>query len=412
MKEITWPFIDAEIHPTPPAAEINERLPKKIQEELAEVAKARAAAAVAKLKVDHVFGARGIDTAEGKEADEAAREQAKKYDVDLETGRRRRAMAAAVGGGKLGQFFHTVKSAQEVKAYIGANNCGGAVVYGSFSPTSMNPSPGVYVKDISLEAAVWSCRAINDWSYDTFKGNFDIFAPAAGLPIWYSVEESIKELERIAKMGGLRPAVIPTHIDHRHLNHPDYEPFWAAANEIGIPLAIHIASHGRDPRPFSNPGGAAPNFLMQAIGAVEPVALLTCAGVFERYPNIKLNLVECEIGWLAWLMEFLDRVTIWHQHWVNPHLPNPPSYYIKRNVVCSFMEDTVGLSLVPITGTDPIVWGSDFPHHEGTWPYSKGMLEKSWEKTNLTEAELRNITHDNLARMFNLDVKEVCEVTV
>jgi predicted TIM-barrel fold metal-dependent hydrolase len=378
MVPINWPLIDAEIHPTAPPEQVAQYIPKGLREQLAQAT------------ASHIQQME-FEGSQGK----------KVYDLEPETGRRRRPRGTSIG--KLGPFFHPVTSPVDVKRYMGVNGAGGAVIYGAFSPTD---------KRLTQELAVAQVRAVNDWSYDMYGKDLDVFAPAAGSPIWYSPEEAIKELERVAKRGGLRPYVIPTHIDHLHYNRPDYERFWAAVNEIGIPLGCHIASHGRDPRPFSNPGGAVPNFLMQAIGAMEPVALMVCAGVFERYPNIKTNYVECDIGWLAWFVNFLDRANVWHQHWVSPKLLRPPSEYVKEHCLFTFASDPAGLALTTMIGTDMIAWGSDFPHHEGTWPYSRDALEEDFAVApHLTLADKKKITHGNLARWFNLKVDMVFKVT-
>jgi predicted TIM-barrel fold metal-dependent hydrolase len=131
---------------------------------------------------------------------------------------------------------------------------------------------------------------------------------------------------------------------------------------------------------------------------MEPLTLFVGAGILDRYPNVNIHFVECDIGWLAWIMQSMDRAYIKHQHWVWPKLSLMPSEFVKRQISCSFPEDPVGIRNRDITGVDSLMWGSDFPHHEGSWPHSRDTVAEVCG--DCTVEEMKKITHDNAAKVF------------
>jgi predicted TIM-barrel fold metal-dependent hydrolase len=124
--------------------------------------------------------------------------------------------------------------------------------------------------------------------------------------------------------------------------------------------------------------------------------------VLERYPELRVILVECGIGWLAFAMQAMDESHVKHavrRHW---SLPLPPSEYVKRQVKLTFQEDPVGLSLRHFTGVECLMWGSDYPHHEGTWPHSRAAIEEQF--SGIPDEEVRRIVCTNAADLFGFEI--------
>jgi predicted TIM-barrel fold metal-dependent hydrolase len=67
-----------------------------------------------------------------------------------------------------------------------------------------------------------------------------------------------------------------------------------------------------------------------------------------------------------------------------------------------FMEDDLGVQLRDAIGVETMLWGSDFPHAESTWPKSRDFLDRMFE--GVPEPDLRKITCENAARMFGFKV--------
>jgi hypothetical protein len=84
------------------------------------------------------------------------------------------------------------------------------------------------------------------------------------------------------------------------------------------------------------------------------------------------------------------------------HCEFPPSYYLKRQTACTFMDDPVAVHNRVFTGVESLMWGNDWPHTEGSHPGSVEAVAKQFD--GVPDAETRAITHDNAARVFRLTV--------
>jgi predicted TIM-barrel fold metal-dependent hydrolase len=128
------------------------------------------------------------------------------------------------------------------------------------------------------------------------------------------------------------------------------------------------------------------------------------AGVFERYPRLHIGTVEQE---LSWIPHFLDRIdytytqrarrAYWHRFKGNAL----PSDFFHQNVFCSFQEDALGIRDRYVIGVDNLMWGSDYPHQESTWPKSREILERILKE--VPEGEQAKIAGENVARLYHVD---------
>jgi predicted TIM-barrel fold metal-dependent hydrolase len=256
---------------------------------------------------------------------------------------------------------------------------------------------GTRVGDAELSMAM--ARVNNDWLAEVFGAYRGRFAAGATIPV-FDIDDAVAELRRAAGLG-LRPGVLADHVDERPWNSPDYDPFWATAQELGMPLSFHVG-FGRDPVRAHGPGGAITNYALVTSGIIETLSHLSAGGILERFPDLKVTLVECGIGWFAWAMHILDEAHVKHAHWARPKLTEPPSFYIKRQVTLTFQDDPVGLALRDFTGVNTIMWGNDYPHHEGTWPHSREVVARLFG--GLPEAEVRQIVHENAKALYGFEV--------
>jgi predicted TIM-barrel fold metal-dependent hydrolase len=248
--------------------------------------------------------------------------------------------------------------------------------------------------DPALQYAL--ARAYNDWVAEVFRAHRERFAPAAVIPL-ADVAEAVRETRRAAGLG-LRALLLPSRVPARMLNHPDYDAYWAVAQETGLPLTFH-AGTGHEPRIETGPGGAVINYLLGAqIDGAYVISYLTMSGVLERFPGLQVVAVETGSGWLAWVMTQMDEIYEKHHMWARPKLAERPSVYVRRQCHVTFQNDPVGIHNLPLTGPESLVWGSDYPHPEGTWPKSRQYLA---EQLRGVEAETqRKIAGGTAARLF------------
>jgi predicted TIM-barrel fold metal-dependent hydrolase len=247
------------------------------------------------------------------------------------------------------------------------------------------------------------CRTYNDWIADFCHSYPDRLKGVAMINL-DDVAEGVKELRRAHDLG-LTSSFITIYPKHGRQYHRDeYEPFWRASEEMGMPICLHSGTN-RDFLPMNLYDPADENEPLGVIYATNDywvrrsVTSMILSGVFERYPELKVVSVENEAGWAAqWLykMDLLqrDRGMMW------PRFKNDmtPSDFFHRNVFVTFQEDYVAVSGREHIGLGNLLWGSDYPHTEGTWPDSRRIIGEVFAGT--TQEELRIMTHDNTAKVF------------
>lgn len=254
-----------------------------------------------------------------------------------------------------------------------------------------------HIHDADLQVAV--ARVYNDWVADQFIGASDRFAPAAVIPV-RDVGAAVAELQRVAARG-FRSALLPDHIDTRPYNEPAYEPLWAAAEELQLPLTFH-AGTGRSQTPAHGAGGAVINYVITISSPLETVAYLCGSGVLARHPRLRVVMVECGSGWLAWALHAMDDAYREHYRWVQPKLDMLPSEYFRRQGAVTFQHDPVGVANIPFTGDRCLMWGSDYPHPEGTWPKSREILARQMH--GVPDDTVEKVVFRNAAELYRFRV--------
>ena len=259
-----------------------------------------------------------------------------------------------------------------------------------------------YTTDVEFSLA--QCRAYNDYVHEIYGAHFDRINVLGALSP-ANIDATIQDIDDLAKRGFLgfslpvKPHFGPHVSGQPNYNSPEYDPLWAAVQESGLPITFHIST-GSDPRLATGNGGAIINYVAHALTpAVEPVVALCASGVLERFPGIKFGVIEAGIGWLAWALDAMDEAYKKHHMYVRPKLQGLPSDYFKAHGFASFQEDRVGILTAKEYGLlDNIMWADDYPHHEGSWPYSAQAIERTMG--NLTDAEREKILSGNAQRLF------------
>ena len=137
--------------------------------------------------------------------------------------------------------------------------------------------------------------------------------------------------------------------------------------------------------------------------AMSPAARLIASGTLQRHPGPKFVLVECGIGWLAWMLQIMDEIIHKRHHmWHRPKLELLPSEFFKRQGHITFGDDPVGVRNRDLTGVDCLMWGSDYPHDEETFPHSQEVIERLFR--DLPEAETRKIVGENASNLYGISL--------
>ncbi|MGE0878394.1 MAG: amidohydrolase family protein [Acidimicrobiia bacterium] len=229
--------------------------------------------------------------------------------------------------------------------------------------------------------------------------------PVYLLPI-VDVAVAVKEVERIAAEHGkaVQLPLVPREVGAPPYWDPSYDPLWDILSATGIPISQHVGSNeylntimAEDQTPFKGIFQSLPPMFMS-----ECVADWTVSGVLERWPNLKIVLVESGIGWLPYYLERLDTMVTnhgWNTFADNP-LKEKPSFYWHRNMAATFEQDLIGVRNRYEIGVENLMWATDYPHPDSTWPNSQAVLREHFEGVPADEVEL--IAAGNAARIYNL----------
>lgn len=271
------------------------------------------------------------------------------------------------------------------------------------------PSQGLFyfkVADPALMSAIF--HAYNDWLAEFCRTDPARLKGIAMINL-DDVEDAIGELERAARLGLSGAMITEYPAEDRRYDQPGYEKFWAAAASLGMPLSLHTATrrHGKIR------GAGAPTLRdasSRATKAFSP-ALSMCdmifSGVFERHPRLVLAIVEFELSWAPHLLSTMD-YTYRERHGEAIYRFKGdvlPSDFFHRNVVLSFQEDAIGIRLRDVIGVANIMWGSDYPHSESTFPRSREILAEIL--AGVPEDEQAQIAGGNTARVYGFDTEKL-----
>ena len=267
------------------------------------------------------------------------------------------------------------------------------------------PTAGIVlyqVPDTQLLTAIF--RTYNDWLADFCKPYPDRLMGIALLCL-DDVSADVKELERCAKLGLVGATIPVSPPDGRAYDSPEYEPLWAAAQDLGIPLSLHVGMNraGTGPVLANLELGKPASLCNEDIWPRMSLADMIFSGVFERYPKLMVGSVEHELSWVPNFIYRLDYVytqKAQRPHWHQFGEAMRPSDYFHRNVFLSFQEDGLGIKLRHVIGVDQLMWGSDYPHAEGTFPRSMEVLEEIL--VDCTEDEKAKIAGGNVKQLYHL----------
>lgn len=167
-------------------------------------------------------------------------------------------------------------------------------------------------------------------------------------------------------------------------NDPKMDSLWEAVAESGIPLCFHIGEN----IPTGAPGATGTFVLAQMGGFRQNWGMLTFAGVFDRFPKLKVVFVEGGISWVASMLHDADMIYNSFSSSVSPKLKHPPSWYWRNHCYATFMTDPVGLEVLHRIGADRVMWSSDYPHQESTFGYTRSAIQAVFDAVpNMEDAQ-------------------------
>ena len=254
------------------------------------------------------------------------------------------------------------------------------------------------------EAAIEMFRIYNDWLKDFCSHYPDQHIGLACLP-YGDIEAAVEEVHRCAKLG-LRGLELSCSWDMEPMWHPCWDPLWEAVNEVELPLHFHTFPT-TPPQAREQSSGLVRRAAMFTgvsafqMGLIHIVAAIIGAGVFDRYPKLKIALGESGVGWLPYA---LDRMDFEFEDRFRDLMKKKPSEYWQEHCKATFQYDVIGPMLINTNNLlteGSLMWGSDYPHTDGIWPESTKYIEEQF--AGLTVAQIKKITCDNAVEFYGLN---------
>lgn len=278
------------------------------------------------------------------------------------------------------------------------------------------PTIGLYVWMLDdAEGGAASCRIYNEWIAAALQSKSPRFCCAGLVPTW-SPNQALAEVTHIAE-SGLLAVMLPTVVTPSW-NHADWRPLWDHIAATGLPVVMHQGT-GHDMVWYRGRGATIANLISTQTMAPRTATMLATSGILADHPDLHVVFVEYNTGWLAWTMETADYYDDTYRRYdefrptrsgrpsINPRLREPPSHYLRRQVHATFQVDTIGIGNVAATGADALMWGSDFPHEEGTYPHSQQAVAR--QADGLAPDVARKIFRDNAVAVFHFDERMLAE---
>ena len=257
-------------------------------------------------------------------------------------------------------------------------------------------------------------QAHNRWLED-FCGRFPERRAGIGQIFLNDVDDAIEDVKWIKEhnlRGGVLLPTIPPDVDWiKPLNHPDYDRLWAVCEDLEVPVNCHGGTGA--PAYAPEPSSALIMLAELASYSRRPLLFLMLSGVFERFGRLKFVMTEQGCAWLPPLLKQLDgilasvrdRGAVGELRFKPEHiLPRSATEYFRQNVWLgvSFPRIADAVAAREKLGIDKIMWGSDYPHDEGTYPYTTLSLRQVFH--DWPEGDLRQVLAGNAAGLYGFDL--------
>ena len=255
-------------------------------------------------------------------------------------------------------------------------------------------------------------HAHNRWLVD-FCGRFPERRAGIGQIFIHDIDDAIEDVtwcKESGLRGGILLPTIPPDVDWiKPLNHPDYDRLWKVCEDLEVP----INCHGGTGSPAYAPVPSSALIMLSEVShySRRPLLFLLLSGVFERFPNLRFVMTEQGCTWMPPLLKQLDGVlagvrdrgAIGELRFKPEHvLPHSATEYFQQNVWMgvSFPQRS-DIAAARELGIEKFMWGSDFPHDEGTHPYTREHLRQLF--SDWSDADLRKVLAENAADVYDFD---------
>ena len=266
-----------------------------------------------------------------------------------------------------------------------------------FSGQVLNEGPDLALNELMI-------KAYNDWHVDEWCAAYaERFIPCGILPL-FDVDKAAAEVRRLAAKGchavtfSENPAAL--HMPSIHSGH--WDSLFAACSDEGTVLCCHVGSSSKS---AATTPDAPPSVGMSLSSVMSTYSLgdLMWADFWWRFPDLRFSLTEGDIGWIPYFLQRAEHIQDKHSGWTRHEFPEGygPAAVFRERILCCFINDPVGVSLLSHFNLDNVCWESDYPHSDSTWPNAPEVNEALFAP--LDDDVVDRITHHNAMHHFSFD---------
>jgi predicted TIM-barrel fold metal-dependent hydrolase len=226
--------------------------------------------------------------------------------------------------------------------------------------------------------------------------------------------EDVKWCHEHGLRGGVLISSVPPTCDWiKPLYHPDHDPLWAVCQELGVPVNAHSGTGG----PKYQPAPAMPlvHFIEVPFYSQRPFVYLTLGGVFERFPRLKFVMTEMGCAWIPPVLTHLDTFManmrsnkVGEMRFDGETVPpRPATEYFHQNCYVGASQPTPADidAALGVVGVERFMWGSDYPHEEGTHPFTRETLRQTM--SGLDATTVQRMLAGTAAELYGFDLQKL-----
>ena len=255
----------------------------------------------------------------------------------------------------------------------------------------------------NTELLVACQKNYNDWLHDYATASNGRLFGLAAIPV-QDPTAAVKELRRVIKIGykgGLIPCTAPYETPYHD---PVYEPIWALAEEAGFPLSMHVGTNAYVPPQYRNknePRDSIFDYANAPAAVQRTLVQLICRGVASKHPNLKFVVSEFNGGWIGHWLDRVDQGMAREARFKGEEpTGEPPAEVWKRQFYCTIEDDRPAILTRELIGVENLMWGSDYPHVDSTWPCSLDVLDEIFD--GVSESDRNKITNENVKALYRI----------
>jgi predicted TIM-barrel fold metal-dependent hydrolase len=288
-----------------------------------------------------------------------------------------------VDGLSMAELSHRPPGARDLKARVAdldQEGIWGEVVYSSL---------GLWEQSINDRALINAAsEAENEWKVSEIQGTApDRLVAVASIPL-LDLDDAVKCAIRARELG-LYAVSMPSPANPNSatntskiapLNSEDWEPLWATLEDLEMVAAFHIGGDPGEHTMYRGPGGAVLNYTNSTYSGQRAAMLMVASGALDRHPGLKVLISEGGASWVPFLGDRMEEGYRQHAMFVRPKLSRSPREILFEQVYCSFQHEASAVQANLYMGYNNVMWGSDYPHLEGTFGHTQDTLHSLFDE--------------------------------